>query len=85
MKRHFPNLLLVVTAMWSLTATPPFPAHGAATIPTTIATTTPTSVADTHLLIEALDTIRTRFTTSLIWTPGIGGPDNCALLTWMGV
>ena len=37
------------------------------------------------LLIEALDAIRTRFTTSLIWTPGIGGPDNCALLTWMGV
>ena len=36
-------------------------------------------------LIEALDTLRRRFPTSLIWTPGIGGPDNCALLTWMGV
>lgn len=36
-------------------------------------------------LIEALDAIRRRFTTSLIWTPGIGGPDNCALLAWMGV
>lgn len=36
-------------------------------------------------LIEALDAIRRRFPTSLIWTPGIGGPDNCALLAWMGV
>jgi len=36
-------------------------------------------------LVEALDAIRRRFTTSLIWTPGIGGPDNCALLSWMGV
>ena len=37
------------------------------------------------LLIEALYTLRTRFPNSLIWTPGIGGPDNCALLVWMGV
>ena len=53
MKRQFLNWILVVTAMLSLslTVTPPFPAHGAATI----ATTSPTSVADTHLLIEALD------------------------------
>ncbi len=36
-------------------------------------------------LIEAIDAIRRRFPTSLIWTPGIGGPDNCALLAWMGV
>ena len=36
-------------------------------------------------LVEALDALRRRFTTSLIWTPGIGGPDNCALLSWMGV
>lgn len=36
-------------------------------------------------LIQAIDAIRRRFTTSLIYTPGIGGPDNCALLTWMGV
>jgi len=36
-------------------------------------------------LVEALDAIRRRFPTSLIWTPGIGGPDNCALLSWMGV
>ena len=37
------------------------------------------------LLIEALYALRTRFPNSLIWTPGIGGPDNCALLVWMGV
>ena len=37
------------------------------------------------LLSEALFIIRTRFPSSLIWTPGIGGPDNCAILTWMGV
>ena len=37
------------------------------------------------LLIEALYSLRTRFPNSLIWTPGIGGPDNCALLVWMGV
>ena len=37
------------------------------------------------LLVEALFTLRTRFPNSLLWTPGIGGPDNCALLTWMGV
>ena len=37
------------------------------------------------LLIEALYTLRTRVPNSLIWTPGIGGPDNCALLVWMGV
>lgn len=36
-------------------------------------------------LVEAIDAIRRRFPTSLIWTPGIGGPDNCALLSWMGV
>tara|TARA_B100000900_G_scaffold414061_2_gene439614 strand:- start:25 stop:1809 length:1785 start_codon:yes stop_codon:yes gene_type:complete len=37
------------------------------------------------LLSKALYTIRTRFPSSLIWTPGIGGPDNCAILAWMGV
>ena len=36
------------------------------------------------LLSEALFILRTRFPSSLIWTPGIGGPDNCAILTWMG-
>ncbi|MEC9001005.1 MAG: DUF5591 domain-containing protein [Candidatus Thermoplasmatota archaeon] len=37
------------------------------------------------LLVEALYALRTRFPNSLLWTPGIGGPDNCALLAWMGV
>ena len=36
-------------------------------------------------LVEAIDAIRDDSPTSLIWTPGIGGPDNCALLSWMGV
>jgi len=36
-------------------------------------------------LIEAVDAIRIRFPTSLIWAPGISGPDNCALLSWMGI
>jgi len=34
---------------------------------------------------QALLAIRTHFSSSLIWAPGIGGPDNCALLSWMGV
>ena len=37
------------------------------------------------LLANALLAIRTTFPSSLIWTPGIGGPDNCAVLSWMGV
>ena len=37
------------------------------------------------LLERALLTVRTKFPSSLIWAPGIGGPDNCALLSWMGV
>jgi len=37
------------------------------------------------LLEQALLTVRTNFPSSLIWAPGIGGPDNCALLSWMGV
>jgi len=37
------------------------------------------------MIEQALMTIRTRFSSSLIWAPGIGGPDNCALLSWMGV
>ncbi len=38
-----------------------------------------------ELLVKAIFTIRTRFPSSLLWTPGIGGPDNCALLSWFGV
>ena len=37
------------------------------------------------MLERALLTIRTKFPASLVWTPGIAGPDNCALLSWMGV
>ena len=36
-------------------------------------------------LPEALHTLRLRFPGALLWTPGIGGPDNAAVLTWMGV
>tara|TARA_B100001094_G_scaffold46859_1_gene42072 strand:- start:21453 stop:22865 length:1413 start_codon:yes stop_codon:yes gene_type:complete len=36
-------------------------------------------------LAEALDVVRRRFPSSLIWTPGIAGPDNCAVLSWFGV
>lgn len=39
----------------------------------------------TGMLENALISIRTKFPASLIWTPGIAGPDNCALLAWMGV
>ena len=37
------------------------------------------------MLVDAIYTLRTRFPTSLLWAVGIGGPDNCALLAWMGV
>ena len=36
-------------------------------------------------LVTALAALRTRFPSSLIWCPGLGGPDNLALLTWFGV
>ena len=36
-------------------------------------------------LPEALLTIRIRWPGALIWTPGLAGPDNLALLAWMGV
>lgn len=37
------------------------------------------------MLGRALLSIRVRFPASLIWAPGISGPDNCALLAWMGI
>ena len=40
---------------------------------------------NTGLIETALFTLRTHFPSSLIWAPGISGPDNCALLSWMGV
>ena len=36
-------------------------------------------------LAEALDVVRRKFPSSLIWAPGISGPDNCAVLSWFGV
>jgi|TARA_B100001250_G_scaffold133782_3_gene114360 archaeosine synthase len=36
-------------------------------------------------LAKSLDVIRRRFPSSLIWAPGISGPDNCHLLSWLGV
>ena len=36
-------------------------------------------------LVQAIHVIKNRFPGSLLWTPGIGGPDNCAVLAWFGV
>jgi len=36
-------------------------------------------------LVNAIQVLKNRFPGSLLWTPGIGGPDNAALLTWFGV
>ena len=36
-------------------------------------------------LIDALVAIKHQFPGALIWTPGLGGPDNVAVLTWFGV
>ena len=36
-------------------------------------------------LVEAIYTIKHRFPGALLWAPGIGGPDNCAVYSWFGV
>ena len=36
-------------------------------------------------LVEAILKIKHTYPSSLLWTPGIGGPDNCAVLAWFGV
>ena len=36
-------------------------------------------------LVEAILTIKRSFPGALLWTPGLGGPDNIAVLTWFGV
>ena len=36
-------------------------------------------------LAQALISLKHRFPGALIWTPGLGGPDNIAALAWMGV
>ena len=35
--------------------------------------------------VEAMLTVRETFPSSLIWCPGLSGPDNIAFLTWLGV
>ncbi len=45
----------------------------------------PQLVNDDERMIKAIDTVRRRFPASLIWMPGISGPDNCAILSWMGI
>ena len=35
--------------------------------------------------IDALVAIKRRFPGALLWAPGIGGPDNLALLVWLGI
>ena len=42
-------------------------------------------VNNDNLFIKSLDSVKRRFPSSLIWMPGISGPDNCSLLAWMGV
>lgn len=36
-------------------------------------------------LVEAIFIIKKKFPGSLLWAPGIGGPDNCAVMTWFGI
>ena len=36
-------------------------------------------------LVKAIHVLKNKFPGSLLWTPGIGGPDNAAVLNWFGV
>jgi len=36
-------------------------------------------------LVQAIHVIKRRFPGALLWAPGIGGPDNCAVLSWFGI
>lgn len=36
-------------------------------------------------LVDALMAIKSQFPGALVWAPGLGGPDNIAVLTWFGV
>ncbi|MBT4066314.1 MAG: DUF5591 domain-containing protein [Euryarchaeota archaeon] len=36
-------------------------------------------------LVEAIHVIKRRFPGALLWAPGIGGPDNCAVMSWFGI
>lgn len=41
--------------------------------------------AQPERLVKAIQVLKNRFPGSLLWTPGIGGPDNAAVLCWFGV
>ena len=41
--------------------------------------------AQSGKLVQAISVIKNRFPGSLLWTPGLGGPDNAAVLAWFGV
>ena len=36
-------------------------------------------------LVQAVHVIKRKFPGALLWAPGIGGPDNCAVLSWFGI
>jgi archaeosine synthase len=36
-------------------------------------------------LVQTIHLIRERFPAALLWAPGLGGPDNCAILSWFGL
>ena len=41
--------------------------------------------AQSGKLVKAIAVIKNRFPGALLWTPGLGGPDNAAVLAWFGV
>ena len=36
-------------------------------------------------LVQTIRLLRERFPAALMWAPGLGGPDNCAILSWFGL
>ena len=36
-------------------------------------------------LVQTIRLLRERFPAALLWAPGLGGPDNCAILSWFGL
>ena len=36
-------------------------------------------------LVQTIHLLRERFPGALLWAPGLGGPDNCAILSWFGL
>ena len=41
--------------------------------------------AQSGKLVQAINVIKNKFPGALLWTPGLGGPDNAAVLAWFGV